>query len=160
MDKISLFMPIFTLEKEIRKNDLFISFLTLTGQNIPNRHKITSDFYDKRIFLSQKFWSHGTLLGYPGPGSQNPHAILMRSDAFVHHFGSIKLPEHLSALTTWNWISYDVPCRVVHSPGNKSPVGHRAARGKSPRASGPFRAWKTLHKEAYLSPTSVTLVKK
>ena len=33
-------------------------------------HKITSFEDDMRKFLSQKFWSHGTLLGSMGPGSQ------------------------------------------------------------------------------------------
>ena len=30
-------------------------------------HKITSYFYDKRIFLKPKFWSHGKPLGSLGP---------------------------------------------------------------------------------------------
>ena len=30
-------------------------------------HKITSYFYDTRKILRQKFWSHGTPLGSPGP---------------------------------------------------------------------------------------------
>ena len=33
-------------------------------------HKITSNFYDLRKILTKKFWSQGTLLGSPGPGSQ------------------------------------------------------------------------------------------
>ena len=33
-------------------------------------HKITSDFYDMRKILTKFFWSHGTPLGYLGPGSQ------------------------------------------------------------------------------------------
>ena len=33
-------------------------------------HKITSNLYDLRKILTKNFWSQGTLLGSPGPGSQ------------------------------------------------------------------------------------------
>ena len=47
-------------------------------------HKITSYFCDMRKILSQKFWSHGTLLGSMGPGSQKaPDEIFSKSQILV-----------------------------------------------------------------------------
>ena len=40
------------------------------AQQIAKMHKITSFEDDMRKFLRQKFWSHGTPLGYLGPVSQ------------------------------------------------------------------------------------------
>ena len=47
-------------------------------------HKITSFEDDMRKFLSPKFWSHGTLLGSMGPGSQKaPNEIFSKSQILV-----------------------------------------------------------------------------
>ena len=48
----------------------FSWFWAFFAKQIDKTHKITSFEDDMRKFLSQKFWSHGTLLGSMGPGSQ------------------------------------------------------------------------------------------
>ena len=48
----------------------FSHFSAFFAKQIQKTHKITSYFYDVRIILMEKFWSHGTPLGSLGPGSQ------------------------------------------------------------------------------------------
>ena len=59
-------------------------------------HKITSFEDDERKILTQKFWSHGTSLGYLGPGSQEALGL-----------GSWGLQFHVI------WGPYDSPVPVV-----------------------------------------------
>ena len=52
------------------KIGLFSHFSSFSAKEIHKTHKITSLEDDMRKILSQKFWSHGTPLGYLGPVSQ------------------------------------------------------------------------------------------
>ena len=58
-------------------------------------------------------------------------------EPFSRHLQVIAHADHAGCQQTTCRVFY-VLVRVVHSPENKSPVGHRAARGKSPQASGPL----------------------
>ena len=52
----------------------FFNFTAFFAKLIPKMHEITSYFYDKRNLLTQNIWSHGTPLGYLGPGSLKRYA--------------------------------------------------------------------------------------
>ena len=48
----------------------FSQFSTFSSKQIHKMHKITCYHYDMRKISTKNFWSQGTLLGSPGPGSQ------------------------------------------------------------------------------------------
>ena len=87
---------------------------TITRQNLIFYHeiykyyKITSDFYDKRKILSQKFWSLGTYLGYLGPLFLNPLDEVFWKDLFIII-----------------WEPYDLPIPMAARVGTKNPTSFR-----------------------------------
>ena len=55
-------------------------------------HKISSFENEKRKILTQKFWSHGTSLGYLGPGSQGDVRLGACALQFLILWGSYDTP--------------------------------------------------------------------
>ena len=48
----------------------FFQFLHFFAKPIHKMHEISSYYFDVCKILTENFWSHGTLLGYPGSGYQ------------------------------------------------------------------------------------------
>ena len=70
MGKTGHFWHFWLLLWDLGKMTCFSHFSPFFAKQIHKTHKITSSEDDMRTFLSPKFWSHGTLLGYLGPGSR------------------------------------------------------------------------------------------
>ena len=70
MGKHPIFFTFCCLNDIFDKMTRFFYFSLYFAKEIHKMYKITFDFHDMRKILKKFFWSHGTRLGYLGPGSR------------------------------------------------------------------------------------------
>ena len=77
----------------------FLHFWAFFAQQFHKTYKITSYFYGMRKFVTKFFWSHGSVLGYLGPVSQQDPPLGFSRFQFLVIWGPNELPVLVASQT-------------------------------------------------------------